>query len=407
MAKSPALNEASTICSSSATMNDSQIPVVQSARCKAPVRLMSREDKVRRRMETNDKIRKRRKSGVYADSNRVRNGRTREIAFLREQMEKLHIHFETLKKKKKSSRQTPIRSSSGQQEGVQITRNPRMWRERQRNAAASMTSMLQKRARGLASECSSFIRQNGVQNPIARVLVFCGDMGGFQELFRHLEAAYLEVDAVFAVNGLDHMVETADDVHIREGGDGTYAEAFSNKVLPFALSASTEATWGHFKGSEKHLGNGNIYEKSAEHHDEPCTIVEEFTKELFSRRFHADIKVKQVIRRYSEPDRDIVIWVARVSPAEIKHKRLSGLMYHLRGYAVTKSSSLSTPGQEVAQLQCCSMISLDQDDETRYSAENMRTLSNFLIASTALKIRAHQDRIENALVQRALQEQTL
>ncbi|KAG2779240.1 hypothetical protein Pcac1_g10707 [Phytophthora cactorum] len=173
MAKSPALNEASTICSSSATMNDSQIPVVQSARCKAPVRLMSREDKVRRRMEINDKIRKLRKSGVYADSNRVRNGRTREVAFLREQMEKLQIHLETLKKK--SSRQTPIRSSSGQQEGVQITRNPRMWREvldiqrrrraeaenenirlkltvqRQRKAAASMTSMLQKRARGLVS----------------------------------------------------------------------------------------------------------------------------------------------------------------------------------------------------------------------------------------------------------------
>ncbi|KAF1788063.1 hypothetical protein GQ600_23969 [Phytophthora cactorum] len=79
MAKSPALNEASTICSSSATMNDSQIPVVQSTRCKAPVRLMSREDKVRRRMEINDKIRKLRKSGVYADSNRVRNGRTREL----------------------------------------------------------------------------------------------------------------------------------------------------------------------------------------------------------------------------------------------------------------------------------------------------------------------------------------
>lgn len=117
--------------------------------------------------------------------------------------------------------------------------------------------------------------------------------------------------------------------------------------------------------------------------------------------------MKQVIRRYVEPERDIVIWVARVSPAEIKHKRLSGLTYHLRGYAVTKRSSLSTPVQEVAQLRCSSMVSLDQDGEMSYSAENMHALSNFLIASTALKIQAHQDKIENTLVTRSLQQQTV
>lgn len=68
---------------------------------------------------------------------------------------------------------------------------------------------------------------------------------------------------MFAVNGLVHMVETSDDVHIRAGGDGTYAEAFSNKVLHFGLQVSAEATWDHFKANEKHLGNGNIYEKTA------------------------------------------------------------------------------------------------------------------------------------------------
>ncbi|KAE8977504.1 hypothetical protein PR003_g26297 [Phytophthora rubi] len=230
-------------------------------------------------------------------------------------------------------------------------------------------------------------------------------MGGFQELFRHLEVAYQEVDAVFAVNGLIDMVDTPDDVHIREGGDATYAEAFSNKVLHFGLRAATEATWDHFKGSEKHLGNGNIYEKTARDLDEPYTIVEEFTKELFSRRSHADIKVKQVIRRYVEPDRDVVIWVARVSPAEIKHKMLSGLTYQLRGYAVTKRSSASTPYDEVSQLQCCSMILLDQDAAMKYGSEDLRALSNFLIASTALKMQAHQDRIESALVERALRRQ--
>ncbi|EGZ27913.1 hypothetical protein PHYSODRAFT_247606 [Phytophthora sojae] len=419
--------------SSSEPSTDARVPIVQSARCKAPVRVTSREEKIRRRMEINEKTRILRKAGVYADSNRVRNGRTREIAFLREQLERLQIDLETLKKQKKVGRlSTTAGTSSGQSSYGEVSstsQNSKMWQavldiqrrrreeaecenirlklivERQRKVADSMTSSLQKRVAGLVNDCSGFIRQNCVQHPLVHVLAFCGDMGDFGELFRHLEAAYQEVDAVFAVNGLVHMVETSDDVHIRAGGDGTYAEAFSNKVLHFGLQVSAEATWDHFKANEKHLGNGNIYEKTARYLDEPYTVVEEFTKELFSRRSRADIKVKQVIRRYVEPDRDIVIWVARVSPAEIKHKMLSGLTYQLRGYAMTKRSSTSTRFNEVSQLQCCSMISLDQDAAAKYSPENMRALSNFLIASTALKIQAHQDRIESALVERALTRQ--
>ncbi|KAF4131417.1 hypothetical protein GN958_ATG19361 [Phytophthora infestans] len=254
--------------------------MVQSTRCKAPVHLTSREDKMRRRVEVNEKIRALRKAGVYADSNRVRNKRTRENCF--------------------PSRSTG--KTTRQEKGVPITHNPGMWREvlniqrrrreesesenirlklilqRQRKVAASMTSMLQKRASGLASDCAGFIRRHGVPNPTPG-RAYCGDVEGFNELLRRLDAACKEVDAVFAVNGLADMGETSDDVHIREGGDGTYAEAFSNKVLPFALRSATEATWDHFKGSEKHCGNGNIYEKTARDLDEPYTIVEAFTKE--------------------------------------------------------------------------------------------------------------------------------
>ncbi|POM66234.1 M96 mating-specific protein family, partial [Phytophthora palmivora] len=299
---------------------------VQSTRCKAP----GRDNKLRRRQEINGKTRVLRKAGVYANSNRVRNGRTREIAFLREQLEKLQIDLKTLQH----------RQTTGHTQQPNAMQNPRMWHavldnqrrrreevenenirlklavERQRQVADNMTKLLQKRATGLVHECSGFIQQNNVHHPMVHVLAF----DDFQELFQHLEAAYQEVDTVFAVNGLVHMVDTSDDVHIREGVDDTYAEAFSNKVLPFGFHAATEATWEHFKGSEKHLGNGNIYEKTAKNLDEPYTIVEEFTKELFSQHSHVDIKVKQVIRRYVTPDRDIVVWVARVSPAEIKHK---------------------------------------------------------------------------------------
>ncbi|KAG2992535.1 hypothetical protein PC118_g4498 [Phytophthora cactorum] len=46
--------------------------------------------------------------------------------------------------------------------------------------------------------------------------------------------------------------------------------------------------------TKKHASNDSIYEKAARNLDEPYTIIEEFTKELYSNSSRADIKVKQV-----------------------------------------------------------------------------------------------------------------
>jgi hypothetical protein len=136
--------------------------------------------------------------------------------------------------------------------------------------------------------------------------------------------------------------------------------------------------------------------------DEPYTVIEEFTKEVFSNSNRADVKMKQVVRRFVEPDLDIVIWVASVAPTEIKHKMLQGLTYHLRGYALTKRSPASTPGQELSQLQFCYLISLDQDIAARCGPDSMRALTNFLIVNTAQNMRVHQSGIENRLIDQAL-----
>ncbi|KAG2833973.1 hypothetical protein PC112_g6269 [Phytophthora cactorum] len=47
--------------------------------------------------------------------------------------------------------------------------------------------------------------------------------------------------------------------------------------------------------TKKHASNDSIYEKAARNLDEPYTIIEEFTKELYSNSSRADIKVKQVV----------------------------------------------------------------------------------------------------------------
>lgn len=101
-----------------------------------------------------------------------------------------------------------------------------------------------------------------LKHPVVDVLRLRGDMGDFEGLFQRLEASYRKVDDVFVANGLAGMTISPVDVHVREGVYGNYFELSSYKVLPFSVSATSEAAWKHFKGVEKHLGNGSLYEKA-------------------------------------------------------------------------------------------------------------------------------------------------
>ncbi|EGZ27915.1 hypothetical protein PHYSODRAFT_554251 [Phytophthora sojae] len=275
--------------------------------------------------------------------------------------------------------------------------------ERQRKVANSLQNLMKKRANQLTKECGALTSQPFLEHHIVNVLNVDGDMEeDFRRLIRHLETAYRGLDAVFTANGLASPTLSPGDVHLRESVDGRYLECFSHKSLPFDMRATTEAIWQHFKGVDKHYGAGSLYKKAAKNLDEPYTIIENFTKELYADTSRADIKVKQVVRRYMETDRDVVIWVAQVAPAQIKHKLLRGFTYYLRGYAVTKRSLDSTTGHELAELQQCSLISLDRDAHMKLGTANLHALTNFLVANTAQNIRSHRECIENILLDQAV-----
>jgi hypothetical protein len=224
-------------------------------------------------------------------------------------------------------------------------------------------------------------------------------------LLHQLDAAYRDMDTVFASNGLASMAITLGDVHTREFADGKHRclEFFSLNILPFTTQDTAEATWAYFRGVEKHLGYGNLYKKAAKDLDEPYTVVEDLTKELYSHSARADIRINQVIRRYVETERDVVIRAYRAEPVEIKHKLLSKAAYHLQGYAVTKRSPLSTPERELTILQLCTLVYFDQEElEAVCDPASVRALTEFLIVHTAQNTRAHCQLIENALADQCM-----
>ncbi|OWZ19290.1 M96 mating-specific protein [Phytophthora megakarya] len=388
---------------------------------------VSSGDQVSKQALKNERKRLLRHTGVYGDPNRARNERRREIAMLRTQLEQLQLDLRVLQTQQVEKETIPTNALVTTTSTPQV---PSMWQQiatqqrrrrrevesenvrlklavdRQHKVADDLQNLLQRKARQLASECSSLLPQDGTKcHHIVTELDLRGDIGDFPLLFRRLELARQEVDVVFAANGLADMVVTPSDIHIREGKDGKYLEAFSNKLLAFKLRPVTEALWSHFKSLDKHAGNGHLYEKAEKYIDETNTILEDFTMEMHSNTSRADIRVKQVIRRYIEADRDILIWVSRVSPVEIKHRMLRGLTYHLRGHAIAKRSSASTPGNELSQLQFCSFISFDREAQSMYDRDSVRAVMNFLIVNTAHKMKVHQDRVENILVEQTLRRE--
>ncbi|KAG6610187.1 Dynein heavy chain 1 [Phytophthora cinnamomi] len=386
----------------------------------------SEEEKQRRKAELNARRKLLRKAGVYGDANRARNERSREIAYLRDQMEKLQLDLEVLKTRQAQEEKEENEPSStalvrktteitGMWQGLaeqqkrrreEAERDNALLRlavERQTRMADSLRSLMQRRASQLMNECSSLMTLARSKHHAVDVLQLCGDLSDFHGLFQRLEASYRRLDDVFMANGLAGMRVSPVDVHVREGVDGNFFELSTYKTLPFDVRSTAEAAWKHFKGVEKHLGNGSLYQK-AEKTDlsEPFTLISDFNKEIVSNSSRADIRVKQAIRRFVEDDRDIIAWTSRVVPIEVKNKLLRGLTYSLRGYAVTQRSPDSTSKRELSVLKLCYMISIDRDIETKFGLDDLRTITDFMIVSIGQNMRAHREFIENALVDQAL-----
>ncbi|KAG1703292.1 hypothetical protein DVH05_008201 [Phytophthora capsici] len=383
------------------------------------------DDKIQRRARTNAKKRLLRKAGLYDDPNRARKERKLEMTFLRRKFEQLQLELKTLQEeqgkrntgatncafvarssnpqvssawKEVAGRQREQRDKS-EKENVRL----KLIIERQHKLAEALETLVQARIKQQMAEFSA------LSNPMlgrcftGRTLDFRADITDFRGLLAELETARYDVDRVFAANRLNTTESSHHGVQLRskKGVNGMQLEVFANKAMPFSVQDTAEATWDHFKGMKKHGGNGNLYDKASKSLDTPYTIIEDYAKELFANTARADVHVKQIVRRYVEAERELVILVASVSPVSIAHKPLAGLSFNYRCYALIKRAAAATEDHDLSLLQLCTLASL-QDDGRTYDPAYMRALSNFVLGNTAGNIKADQELIENVLVGQVL-----
>ncbi|OWY93010.1 hypothetical protein PHMEG_00037742 [Phytophthora megakarya] len=104
-------------------VDDSHKHAAQTVQYKAPTKTT---DKLQRKKERNERRKLLRRTGVYSDPNRSRNERKKEIAFLREQLQKLQLDVQVLQSKAAEQSQQSVASDGGN-EMTQLI--PRVWQD--------------------------------------------------------------------------------------------------------------------------------------------------------------------------------------------------------------------------------------------------------------------------------------
>ncbi|KAG6613784.1 M96 mating-specific protein family [Phytophthora cinnamomi] len=383
---------------------------------------------------TKDKAKKRAK----VNPNRARNERKNELAYLRTKVKQMEIELGALHQRhrggstaltvqptaplqaKPPAAVALVQSNSASSAGTlppfwrdmatrQKLRREKSERENARlklvlegqiKLARSMESLLQKRARQQVSECAGYLCPNGAQG---RTLEFLADKSTFDALLASIDAAYLEVDEVFAATGLADSETPSRDARMREGANGMYLDINSNKLLPFSMEAVGTAVWNHFKGADKH--RGAFYEKAAkalESSDD--TVMEDFKMEFMGKTTRANFRVKQVLRRYVEADREVVVSLSSVHSLDDSKSRLfAGLGFAEKSYVVIKRpKSLALQKGGFTVLQMCSLVVPQKADSCEQDATAVGAFTEFVLNVIVANTTVSQERIENVLLDQTL-----
>ncbi|KAF1786080.1 hypothetical protein GQ600_14404 [Phytophthora cactorum] len=99
------------------------------------------------------------------------------------------------------------------------------------------------------------------------------------------------------------------------------------------------------------------------------TMVESFGMDMYDAKSNtkAEFNVKQILRRYVEEDRVVVVWRSHIMPLEFSNKRFAGIHFQEKGYVVIKPrahSDNSSDDDDFTLVQTCYIITPDLSDQS-------------------------------------------
>lgn len=279
----------------------------------------------------------------------------------------------------------------------------RMVLDTQASLARSMESQLGRRIRQQLSDGRCTLDVPGAFPVQSAAPSFTLETETIESLRRGLDTAYDELDIVFAANGLDQLGTPYTEARIREGPKGMYLDIFANKLLPFDFETTATATWNHYRGDDRQ--RANLYQDFTEGEDSSAdTIMEMVAMKFTGKATNADFRVKQALRRYEQPDRQVVVWVSRAEAIESQVSAYSNFAFVDKGYVVVKRPVF--PEQEhhpSTLLQICCLISPQMANGCVLDVTSVGAFTEFVLSVMVASITATQELVEGMLIEEAKQ----
>ncbi|ETL88201.1 hypothetical protein F441_13220 [Phytophthora nicotianae CJ01A1] len=365
------------------------------------------------------------KTSRSSTRNRVRDQERRELLYLREKVADMQQKLQALQKTRvpaiKAEVKGPKEEKNQEEEDVEAhavwkemashqleqrlksereNRQLKLVLEGQIKIAKSLEKLLQARATTNAIESclgdGQRLKRMHMSTPDR------SDASIFKELMEGIDSAYREVDAVFRDNGLDTKESSFSDAEMHEGADGVYMKIFASKVLPFDVVSTGTAAWRYFSRSLEHMPFRFLYHKDLQNVETTDdTIIESFGMELHAKGTQADYRVKQIVRRYVEENRVVIVWRSYIDPVSFAGNPVYGAQFQEKGYLVVRRPRAMSP--RFALLQTCYLISpalpiRSLSDERSVTGE----LTDFVLSGTEANVASCHQMIENILFNEAM-----
>ncbi|KAF1786401.1 hypothetical protein GQ600_4941 [Phytophthora cactorum] len=156
-------------------------------------------------------------------------------------------------------------------------------------------------------------------------------------------------------------------------------------------SESVTALAANHDSHSTNVGAPSLGENSTED-----TMVESFGMDMYDAKSNtkAEFNVKQILRRYVEEDRVVVVWRSHIMPLEFSNKR----------FAPRAHSDDSSDDDDFTLVQTCYIITPDLSDQSLNDDAKTGALTEFVLSSTASNISASHEMIENVLLDQALRQ---
>lgn len=137
--------------------------------------------------------------------------------------------------------------------------------------------------------------------------------------------------------------------------------------------------------------------------------MENFSLGLHANSTSAHFRVKQILRRYTEEDRIVIVWRSFVEPVEFSDEPLSGLRFREKGYIVIKRPKAIAG--DYTLIQHCYIFKPNFNGDLHSGSgggggdhPKVGAVTDFVLSATAANIAASHQMIENVLLAQALKK---